>query len=634
MGSANRGYVGAVLFFSAFAACAKPAEVQLDISFTDQELAASVQSIELNLLESCDGVAGGNEATNYRRRWSLTRSNDGPDFGDIGTGAHALYARGFSDTCAVVAAGCTEFKASTGETTNVALLLTGVPGDMGCAANQTCTAGVCIDGTDGGPPDADSGPIDGDACPGKPNGTACAAGDAPGRCMDDACCTGCVKDGECMEGVAKAACGLGGGECDSCDSCECGADACTEGVCVAPVAVASVNLATEHGCAVTDEGGLWCWGSDDAEKLGLGAVTAPQKCNHDRGGVVALDCFPAPRKLEAPSAGSVWSSVSLGDNSSCAIDSDGALFCWGGDSSGQAGNGGASSANVALPTRIGADTWKTVSAGSSSVCAIRSDDTLWCWGSNGDGQLGTGALDGNRTAPTQVTEALLDAANAWTAVAGSANHFCGLRGGNVYCWGNDEQSRVVYETPTDTTTDKPTPTRVTSTGDYGTVLTGAYTTCSRKSANGETSCWGNNQYATFGTPVTAPSVANPPTVVPWPATGTFDLRNSYHACGATTAGELTCWGRATYGQLGNGVDPPTTDSTATAVAALGDWKWTRVATGRNFTCAVREDGRLYCWGRAQAGQLGRADLTLPAAPGTAGDLTFHNATPGRVCFEE
>ena len=79
-----------------------------------------------------------------------------------------------------------------------------------------------------------------------------------------------------------------------------------------------------------------------------------------------------------------------------AIRSDDTLWCWGYGGFGELGLG--DTTDRTSPAQVGADTWKAVAAGNLHTCAIRSDDTLWCWGNNDSGQLG---LDGatDRTAP-------------------------------------------------------------------------------------------------------------------------------------------------------------------------------------------------------------------------------------------
>src|SRR4029079_17347807 len=116
-----------------------------------------------------------------------------------------------------------------------------------------------------------------------------------------------------------------------------------------------------------------------------------------------------------------WTTVSAGNGHTCAIRSVGKLYCWGNDDSGQVGNG-APTGNVTSPHQITSATdWKTVSAGATHTCAIRSVGKLYCWGYDGSGQVGNGAPTGNVTSPHQITSA-----TDWKTVSGGVGHTGGI----------------------------------------------------------------------------------------------------------------------------------------------------------------------------------------------------------------
>jgi hypothetical protein len=77
--------------------------------------------------------------------------------------------------------------------------------------------------------------------------------------------------------------------------------------------------------------------------------------------------------------------IDVGSTHSCAIDGRGVLSCWGSDGSGRLGNGAVLTANQPSPTAVdttGAipDTWTAISVGSLHTCALAADGTAWCWG--------------------------------------------------------------------------------------------------------------------------------------------------------------------------------------------------------------------------------------------------------------
>lgn len=77
------------------------------------------------------------------------------------------------------------------------------------------------------------------------------------------------------------------------------------------------------------------------------------------------------------SGGGLWIDVSVGRSYSCAINATYILYCWGSNGSGQLGTGAAS--NVPLSVTAGAGTWRAIAAGYDHTCGIGYDTSLWCW---------------------------------------------------------------------------------------------------------------------------------------------------------------------------------------------------------------------------------------------------------------
>ena len=101
-----------------------------------------------------------------------------------------------------------------------------------------------------------------------------------------------------------------------------------------------------------------------------------------------------------------WASISAGNGHACGLKVGGTLWCWGSDSYGQLGNGATTGDQISpVQESTAATDWVSVSAGSSvtmpHTCAIKTNGTLWCWGSDAMGQLGNGATTGNQVSPVQ-----------------------------------------------------------------------------------------------------------------------------------------------------------------------------------------------------------------------------------------
>jgi alpha-tubulin suppressor-like RCC1 family protein len=171
-----------------------------------------------------------------------------------------------------------------------------------------------------------------------------------------------------------------------------------------------------HTCGLTTVGALWCWGYGQYGQLGQGNTS-------DSASPVQI-------------AGT-WSSVSVGGLQTCAINTSNALYCWGLNTSGQLGDGTVT--NRTSPVQI-SGAWAKISTGgptAASTCGIKTDGTVWCWGSNVYGQLGiNSSISTNITSPTALTAFATVSGTGWSDIQTTNIHICGLRNdGTVYCWG-------------------------------------------------------------------------------------------------------------------------------------------------------------------------------------------------------
>jgi hypothetical protein len=149
-----------------------------------------------------------------------------------------------------------------------------------------------------------------------------------------------------------------------------------------------------HTCAIRQDKSLWCWGGNTAGQLGNASV--PLLAQGVQGGT--------SDRVQVTGAGAgTWNSIAAGGVHTCGIMSDQSLWCWGDNTYGQLGIG--SEVAASTPVAVGApgQTWASVAAGLLNTCALATDGSLWCWGSNSDGQLGLGSNDG-RQVPTRVVQ--------------------------------------------------------------------------------------------------------------------------------------------------------------------------------------------------------------------------------------
>ena len=195
----------------------------------------------------------------------------------------------------------------------------------------------------------------------------------------------------------------------------------------------------DHSCGIRDDGNgartLWCWGRNSRGELGVGDTTLRRGPEQEASGdtnwlTVALGGNGNPGNLGAST-----------ETASCGIKGDNTLWCWGAQEDGRLGNGiinSSEGSSVPVREQSGASDWTSVSMGAHHACALRTNDSLWCWGNNALGELGV-VPSGDQSSPVQEstgaafpTGFTAVAANAFhTVVIGSAGNIGGFGEGNA-----------------------------------------------------------------------------------------------------------------------------------------------------------------------------------------------------------
>ncbi|MCB9371849.1 MAG: carboxypeptidase regulatory-like domain-containing protein [Microthrixaceae bacterium] len=209
----------------------------------------------------------------------------------------------------------------------------------------------------------------------------------------------------------------------------------------------AVTAGVNHTCALLATGAVKCWGQGNLGQLGLGA-------NDNRGDAPGEmgDALP-PVDL---GTGRTALAVSAGGFATCALLDDHSVKCWGNNTAGvlgqgdtdHRGDGPGEMGDALLPVALGTGrTARTISLGSDHACALLDDNTVRCWGSNVDGQLGLGDTERRGDGPGEMGDALLpvDLGTGRTAVAVTTgyDHTCAfLDDGTARCWGRNAAGQL------------------------------------------------------------------------------------------------------------------------------------------------------------------------------------------------
>jgi alpha-tubulin suppressor-like RCC1 family protein len=292
---------------------------------------------------------------------------------------------------------------------------------------------------------------------------------------------------------------------------------------------------------VCDRAGLaWCWGRNIEGELGLGSASPNSLIPKQVPGIT--DC----------------AAIAGGGNHTCVLHADQTVSCWGSNASGQLGQ--PASANTSCPESSPAPAVPCITspvsvpglsgvveirAGEQHTCVRKSDQTVWCWGSNLSGQLGDG-----------------------------------------------------------TNTTRSTPVAVVDLGaDVVEIASGREFVCARHQA-GTISCWGNNSNGQLGNGNTTSS--NRPVAAA--VTGALQVAAGHqHTCALVGAGAVSCWGGNSNGQLGN--NTTTDSLTPVGVQGLKNTPVNSIAAGSVHTCARSAAGPAYCWGENKVNEIGDGTVT-------------------------
>ena len=346
---------------------------------------------------------------------------------------------------------------------------------------------------------------------------------------------------------------------------------------------------------------LWLWGAGGYGRLGNGSTSNQYSPVTTCGG------------------GTNWRQVGLGGYSSAAIKTDGTLWSWGRNLCGQLGTGNTTHQYSPVTTAGGGTTWCQVAKGFDHSFAIKTDGTLWAWGYNDTGVLGTG----NATAYySPVTTA--GGGTNWCRIS-LFLHWGGTAiktDGTLWMWGWNNYGQL----GTGNTTWYNSPVTTAGGGTNWCYSSGGYYHASAIKTNGTLWAWGTNGDGRLGTGNTT-SYSSPVTTAGGGTNWCQVAGGCAHTLAIKTDGTLWAWGDNTYGQLGTG---NTSFYSSPVTTVGGGTNWYIINSGVFFSTAIKTDGTLWVWGANSYGQLGTGNTSFYSSPVTtvAGGTNWCNIDTG------
>lgn len=306
---------------------------------------------------------------------------------------------------------------------------------------------------------------------------------------------------------------------------------------------------------------------------------------------------------------------------------------WGWNHYGQVGNNSSNGNSAITPVAVtinGTLTGKTVvsvAAGGAHSLALTSDGRIYAWGGNLSGQLGNNSRNTSGV-PVEVDMSGALLGKTVVAVAAGGDHSLALTSdGRVFAWGSNNNGQLGNDSTTNSLVPVPVNTDGVLAGKTVVALTAGVWHNLALTSDGMVVAWGYNSSSQLGTndmpnskvPVlTAPAALAGKTIVALAA-------GFYHSMALTSDGKILAWGSNSDGQLGkSGIfSGPTPVEVSTSGALLGK-QVASISAGTNHSMAVTADGQVFAWGNNWYGQLGNNSTTNspePVAVSTGGDLS-------------
>lgn len=374
------------------------------------------------------------------------------------------------------------------------------------------------------------------------------------------------------------------------------------GVCGSNFNWKMISSGSDHVCGISNNDRAYCWGSNEYGQLGNNST--------------ANSAIPIEVSRGVMSTESV-KQITSGRRHTCAVDFNDKAYCWGNNDYGQLGNNSTNSSSMPVAVSQGnmpAGQVKQLISSYSHTCAIASNDNVYCWGINSSGQIGNNSTTNSLT-PATVSQGVMPVGVIKQLAVGSRQTCVIASDNKVYCWGDNGEGQLGNGSNTDSLIPVLVSLGAMPAGAVKQITSSGASVCAIASDD-KGYCWGYNDYGELGNNTYVPSnlpVAVLQGAMPVGVIKKITLGN-YHACAIASDDRLYCWGGGDYGQLGNNTYDNSAIPIAVSQGASSTGLVKQITAGYYHTCVIASDDKSYCWGYNYYGQLGHGHDYLEPTP--------------------